>query len=322
MAAAGVCHSDLHVVDGEWERPTGVVMGHEGAAWVEELGEGVSDLGVGDLVVLAWTAPCGSCESCRAQRALAVQRDPMAAVIGWRPSWSGCTVRNGEAIGAYSGIGTFGERQVVAASAAIKVDPRTPPEIAALIGCAVTTGIGAVRNTANVQAGESVVVIGPGGVGLSAVIGAVAQGAQPGHRHRHVAGEARAGHPSRRPPSPARQRGGSGPRGRSRARVHRSGRDRRARDRARATGRHCHARRDDAAGAARELRRLPIRRGRQDGSRLELWLGGSREGLPGHRRGVSRGHVATRPADLRAHRPRRAGRRVRRDAPRRWRATE
>ena len=86
---------------------------------------------------------------------------------------------NGEAIGAYSGIGTFGERQVVAASAAIRVDPRTPPEIAALIGCAVTTGIGAVRNTANVQAGESVVVIGPGGVGLSAIIGAVAEGANP-----------------------------------------------------------------------------------------------------------------------------------------------
>jgi Zn-dependent alcohol dehydrogenase len=71
---------------------------------------------------------------------------------------------DGEAVGAYSGIGTFGEHQIVAASAAIKVDPRTPPEIAALIGCAVTTGIGAVRNTARVQAGESVVVIGLGGL--------------------------------------------------------------------------------------------------------------------------------------------------------------
>ena len=65
MAAAGVCHSDLHVVDGEWERPSGVVMGHEGAAFVEEVGDGVTGLEVGDLVVLAWTAPCAACESCR-----------------------------------------------------------------------------------------------------------------------------------------------------------------------------------------------------------------------------------------------------------------
>ena len=64
MAAAGVCHSDLHVVDGEWERPAGVVLGHEGAAWVESLGEGVTSLEVGDLVVLAWTAPCTTCTAC------------------------------------------------------------------------------------------------------------------------------------------------------------------------------------------------------------------------------------------------------------------
>jgi S-(hydroxymethyl)glutathione dehydrogenase/alcohol dehydrogenase len=82
-------------------------------------------------------------------------------------------------VGAYSGIGTFGTHQVVAASAAVPVDPRTPPEIAALIGCAVTTGMGAVRNTAGVGAGESVTIIGLGGVGLSATMGAVAAGARP-----------------------------------------------------------------------------------------------------------------------------------------------
>jgi S-(hydroxymethyl)glutathione dehydrogenase / alcohol dehydrogenase len=178
MAAAGVCHSDLHVVDGEWERPAGVVMGHEGAAWVEQLGEGVEGLQPGDLVVLAWTAACGACEACH-------RDEPW---LCRQPDGSGHRLRledqrlhrsSGEPIGAYSGIGTFGERKVVAASAAIKVDPRTPPEIAALIGCAVTTGIGAVRNTARVRAGESVIVIGLGGVGLSAVMGAVAQGARP-----------------------------------------------------------------------------------------------------------------------------------------------
>ncbi|MDQ3691098.1 MAG: alcohol dehydrogenase catalytic domain-containing protein [Chloroflexota bacterium] len=178
MAAAGVCHSDLHVVDGEWERPSGVVLGHEGAAHVEAIGEGVYGLERGDLVVLAWTAPCRSCPACR-------REEPWLCS---QPHGSGHRLRDedvrlrrtdGTPIGAYSGIGTFGEDQVVARSAAIKVDPRTPPEIAALIGCAVTTGIGAVRNTAGVQAGESVVVIGLGGVGLSAVMGAAAAGASP-----------------------------------------------------------------------------------------------------------------------------------------------
>jgi S-(hydroxymethyl)glutathione dehydrogenase/alcohol dehydrogenase len=177
-AAAGVCHSDLHVVDGEWERPTDVVLGHEGAAWVGSVGEGTEGLEPGDLVVLAWTAPCGSCVACG-------RTEPWLCTA---PRGSGHRLRDddvrlrrpdGTAIGAYSGIGTFGEHQVIARSAAIKVDPRTPPEIAALIGCAVTTGIGAVRHTAGAKVGESVVVIGLGGVGRSAVMGAAAAGAKP-----------------------------------------------------------------------------------------------------------------------------------------------
>jgi S-(hydroxymethyl)glutathione dehydrogenase / alcohol dehydrogenase len=178
LAAAGVCHSDLHVVDGEWERPAGVVMGHEGAGWVEELGEGVTDLDVGDLVVLAWTAPCRTCDRClNGEPWLCSRPDGGGHRLG--PGLARLHRDDGEVIGAYSGIGTFGERQVVAASAAIRVDPRTPPEIAALIGCAATTGVGAVRNTARVRAGESVAVIGLGGVGLSALIAAVAEGAVP-----------------------------------------------------------------------------------------------------------------------------------------------
>jgi len=180
MVASGVCHSDLHVVDGEWERPTNVVLGHEGAAVVGALGpDSLNDgLSEGDLVVLAWTAPCRSCTACG-------RDEPWLCSA---PDGSGHRLReedarlrrtDGSPIGAYSGIGTFGEHQVVAASAAIKVDPRTPPAIAALIGCAVTTGIGAVRNTAGVKVGESVVVIGLGGVGLSAVMGAAAAGANP-----------------------------------------------------------------------------------------------------------------------------------------------
>jgi S-(hydroxymethyl)glutathione dehydrogenase/alcohol dehydrogenase len=178
MAAAGVCHSDLHVVDGEWERPSGVVLGHEGAAWVESLGEGVTGLEPGDLVVLAWTAPCTTCAACeRGEPWLCATPDGAGHRLG--PDLQRLHRSTGEPIGAYSGIGTFGEHQVVARSAAIKIDPRTPPEIAALIGCAVTTGIGAVRNTAKVQPGQSVTVIGLGGVGLSAVMGANAAGAHP-----------------------------------------------------------------------------------------------------------------------------------------------
>jgi S-(hydroxymethyl)glutathione dehydrogenase/alcohol dehydrogenase len=178
MAAAGVCHSDLHVVDGEWERPTGVVLGHEGAGWVESLGEGVMGLEPGDLVVLAWTAPCTTCAPCeRDEPWLCATPDGSGHRLS--PELLRLHRANGEAIGAYSGIGTFGDHQVVARSATIKIDPRTSPQIAALIGCAVTTGIGAVRSTAKVQAGESVTVIGLGGVGLSAVMGAASVGAHP-----------------------------------------------------------------------------------------------------------------------------------------------
>ena len=173
MVASGVCHSDLHVVDGEWERPANVVLGHEGAAVVEALGPDVPNdaLREGDLVVLAWTAPCGSCTACaRAESWLCSQ--PRGH--GHRLGADDVRLRrtDGTPIGVYSGIGTFGERQVVAHEAAIPIDPATPPEIAALIGCAVTTGFGAVVNTAGVRAGESVVIIGAGGVGLSAVMGA------------------------------------------------------------------------------------------------------------------------------------------------------
>ena len=187
MVASGVCHSDLHVVDGEWRRPADVVLGHEGAGIIEELGRGVvarspdapldaGGLRVGDLVTLAWTAPCGSCPACArgeawlcaAPRGSGHRLDPGSARLR-RP--------DGSHVGVYSGIGTFCTAQVVAAEAAIPVDPRTQPGVAALIGCAATTGVGAVRNTASVRAGESVVIMGMGGVGLAALMAAVDAGA-------------------------------------------------------------------------------------------------------------------------------------------------
>jgi S-(hydroxymethyl)glutathione dehydrogenase/alcohol dehydrogenase len=179
MAASGICHSDLHVLDGDWTRPAPTVMGHEGAGWVESVGPnpGTNGPRAGDFVVLAWTAPCGRCACCRRAE-------------GWlclSPAESGHRLRaadvrirrpDGSALGAYSGIGTLGSVQVVAADAAIRVDPRTDPAVAALIGCAITTGIGAVTRTARVRPGGSVAVIGLGGVGLAAVLGARLAGAR------------------------------------------------------------------------------------------------------------------------------------------------
>ena len=133
---------------------------------------------MGDLVVLAWTAPCTRCAACR-------RGEPWLCLTpeggGHRldPSLVRLHDGDGSAVGAYSGIGTFATHQVVSARAAIPVDPATPPEVAALIGCAAATGVGAVRNTARVRAGESVVILGLGGVGMAALAAAVAVGATP-----------------------------------------------------------------------------------------------------------------------------------------------
>ncbi len=155
MVGSGVCHSDLHVVDGDWERPVDVVLGHEGAGVIEELGPGVQErapgdppelggLRVGDLVVLAWTAPCGACPSCSRGEAWLCSA-PMGSGHRLDPGSVRLHRADGSAVGVYSGIGTFCTGQVVAAQAVIPVDPRTPYAVAALIGCAATTGVGAVR---------------------------------------------------------------------------------------------------------------------------------------------------------------------------------
>ena len=181
MLASGVCHSDLHVRDDEWERPGPIVMGHEGAAVVESLGAGVDALATGlspgRLVALSWVVPCGACRSCLGERQWACSesvsfrhgRDALGTTRAHR--------QDGTPILAYLGIGTLAEAQVVPAAAAIPMPAGTPPEVAALIGCCVATGVGAVIKTAAVPVGASVAVIGLGGVGLSAVMGATLAGA-------------------------------------------------------------------------------------------------------------------------------------------------
>lgn len=188
MVASGVCHSDLHVVDGDWTRPADVVLGHEGAGIIEALGPDVRERPagaapasvpgwrVGDLVVLAWTAPCDACAACRRGEAW-LCATPLGGGHRLAPAQVRLRRPDGSPVGVYSGVGTHATGQVVAAAAAIPVDPRTPPEVAALLGCAATTGVGAVRATAGVRRGDRVVIIGLGGVGLSAVMAAVDAGA-------------------------------------------------------------------------------------------------------------------------------------------------
>ena len=180
MLASGVCHSDVHRADGDWgEGPIDpIVLGHEGAGVVEALGEGVTGLGLGQLVALNWYYPCRACGRCTEGREWLCTGSRSAEHL----QMDGTTrMHTSESLDvrAYLSIGTFGERTVVPAQAAVALPEETPPEVAALIGCCVSTGIGAVVNTARLPAGASAAVIGLGGVGLSAVMGAAMRGADP-----------------------------------------------------------------------------------------------------------------------------------------------
>ncbi|MBS1677502.1 MAG: Zn-dependent alcohol dehydrogenase [Actinobacteria bacterium] len=178
IAAAGVCHSDLHVVRGDWEVPTPVVLGHEGAGEVVAVGAGVEALVPGDHVVLSWVPSCGECRPCRAGRpAQCVVAATVTAPGGVLFDGTSRLSAGGERLYHYLAVSSFAERVVVPASGAIKVRDDAPLEPIALIGCAVATGVGAVRNTAAVEAGATVAVIGCGGVGLSCVQGARLAGA-------------------------------------------------------------------------------------------------------------------------------------------------
>jgi S-(hydroxymethyl)glutathione dehydrogenase/alcohol dehydrogenase len=176
MLASGVCHSDLHVRDGEWQRPGPLVMGHEGAGVVEAIGPGVSGLRLGQAVALSWLVPCGVCRQCRAGRPWACLGSPS---FSHRMPDGGTRWRrpDGEAVLTYCAIGTLAEAEIVPAAAAIPIPEGIDPAAAALIGCCVATGVGAVTKTAEVPAGSSVAVIGLGGVGLSCVMGAALAGA-------------------------------------------------------------------------------------------------------------------------------------------------
>jgi S-(hydroxymethyl)glutathione dehydrogenase / alcohol dehydrogenase len=179
IAAAGVCHSDLHVRRGEWQPPVPLVMGHEGSGIVAALGPGVRGLAEGDHVVLSWVAPCGQCRYCRAGREARCQvAATVVATGGTLPDGTSRLSRDGETVYHYLGVSSFAEEAVVPASGAIKVRDDAPLDVIALVGCAVATGVGAVTNTAAVESGAQVAVIGCGGVGLSVIQGARLAGAE------------------------------------------------------------------------------------------------------------------------------------------------
>ena len=177
IAAAGLCHSDLSVINGDRPRPTPMLLGHEAAGVVEQCGEGVDDLVPGDHVVLVFVPSCGHCMPCAEGRpALCV---PGAASNGAGTLFGGQyrLHRNGDRVHHHMGCSAFADHAVVSRNSLVKIDREVPLDEAALFGCAVLTGVGAVVNTARVPMGATVAVIGLGGVGLAAVLGAVAAGA-------------------------------------------------------------------------------------------------------------------------------------------------
>ncbi len=177
IKAAGLCHSDLVAISGERARPTPIVIGHEAAGIVAELGSGVTDFEVGDHVVPAYVASCGKCEMCREGRPAMCQPATVSNVAGTMRDGTTRLHQNGTRINHHSGVAAFAEYAVISQDALVKIDKAIPFEQAALFGCAVVTGVGSVVNTAGIRAGQSIAIVGLGGVGLSALLAAVASGA-------------------------------------------------------------------------------------------------------------------------------------------------
>ncbi|WP_328740138.1 Zn-dependent alcohol dehydrogenase [Streptomyces erythrochromogenes] len=170
VKATGLCHSDLSAMSGVLPQPAPFIPGHEGSGVITDVGDGVTGHTIGDRVLVCWLPPCGHCPSCkRGQGHLCLEAFGNVATPNFK--------RASSDIFGFAGTGTFSEEMVVPAACAIPIPDDLPFDIAALIGCGVTTGLGAAINTAKVEAGSSVAVIGCGGVGISVIQGAKVQGA-------------------------------------------------------------------------------------------------------------------------------------------------
>ncbi len=170
VAACGVCHTDLHYREGGINDQFPFLLGHEAAGFVEAVGDGVTNVAAGDYVVLAWRAPCGTCRSCRRGRPWycfdsANATQPM-------------TLTDGTVLSPALGIGAFADKTLVAATQAVEVDRGARPEAAGLIGCGIMAGYGAAVNTGGVGPGDTVAVLGCGGVGDAAIAASALSGAR------------------------------------------------------------------------------------------------------------------------------------------------
>ena len=178
VAAAGLCHSDLSAIEGLRPRPLPIVIGHEGAGIVRECGPGVEGLPPGDHVITVFVPSCGHCRHCVRGRPNICASGTAARAAGTLLSGAKRIKVNGQSINHGSGLSLFAQFCVVSRNAVVKIDKDVPLDVAAIFGCAVMTGAGAVFNTARLQPGENIAVVGLGGVGMNALFAAVAAGAE------------------------------------------------------------------------------------------------------------------------------------------------
>ena len=178
LAASGICHSDWNVITGATPNPLPAVLGHEGAGVVEGVGDGATTVAEGDHVILSWLPSCGSCFYCVQGRGVLCDVAVADMFEGTLPGGSLALSQNGAPLYHYSYLSTFAERCVVPESCCVRIRQDAPLEVAALVGCAVMTGLGAAVLRARVAPGSTAVVFGAGGVGLSAVLGCKLAGAK------------------------------------------------------------------------------------------------------------------------------------------------
>lgn len=177
LAAAGVCHSDLSVINGTRPRPVPMVLGHEASGFVEEVGAGIDDLAPGDHVVCIFAPGCGTCTPCAEGRPALCTRAAKHHGVGELMTGHRRLSMDDAPVHHHVGVSAFATHAVLARPSLVKVEADVPPHISALFSCAMLTGAGAVFNTARVTPGSTVAVFGLGGVGLSAILGAAAAGA-------------------------------------------------------------------------------------------------------------------------------------------------
>ncbi|WP_324753844.1 zinc-dependent alcohol dehydrogenase family protein [Roseovarius sp. Pro17] len=177
IGAAGVCHSDLSVINGTRPRPLPMALGHEASGHVEEVGTGVDDLKPGDHVVCIFAPGCGACTPCAEGRPALCERAAKHHGVGELMTGHRRLTMDGQPVNHHVGVSAFATHAVLDRRSLVKVDHDLPTHVSALFSCAMLTGAGAVFNTARIQPGQTVAVIGLGGVGLSAVLGAAAAGA-------------------------------------------------------------------------------------------------------------------------------------------------